>query len=476
MSKLYVFGIGGTGARVIKSLTMLLASGVNCNADAIVPVFVDPDENSGNLTQTITLLKQYRYVRSKLSHNTSGVSKFFKTDIQENIPEYILPLENVSNKQFDDFMGYNTLSNINKAMLSMLFSQDNLKADMQVGFKGNPNIGSVVLNQFADSQQFIDFANSFAPDDQIFIISSIFGGTGASGFPLLLKTLRSTTSLPNCANINNANIGAITVMPYFTVTQDGESAIDSATFTSKTKAALQYYERNISNVNAVDYLYYIGDSASTRNTYQNCEGGISQCNDAHMIELLSALAILDFAGKEKTTRTMHKEFGIKDVEDNVKVIFENLGDSTRSQIQKPMSQFFLFHKYLNEYFSRSDKFPWRTDNGFDSVFWDSQFFKEICSVTKQYNAWLEEMDKNNRSFSPFELHLPSSRLYDFVHGVVPTKMRGVSYWGKHDYNLFDQVLNELTKANRNKSKSREMMFVDIFYDATNKLTTEKLNF
>ena len=37
MSKLYVFGIGGTGSRVLKSLTMLLASGVKCKADTIVP-------------------------------------------------------------------------------------------------------------------------------------------------------------------------------------------------------------------------------------------------------------------------------------------------------------------------------------------------------------------------------------------------------------------------------------------------------
>lgn len=38
MSKLYVFGIGGTGARVLKSLSFLLASGVACKSDSIVPI------------------------------------------------------------------------------------------------------------------------------------------------------------------------------------------------------------------------------------------------------------------------------------------------------------------------------------------------------------------------------------------------------------------------------------------------------
>lgn len=36
--KLYIFGIGGTGSRVIKSLVMLAASGVKIDASAIVPI------------------------------------------------------------------------------------------------------------------------------------------------------------------------------------------------------------------------------------------------------------------------------------------------------------------------------------------------------------------------------------------------------------------------------------------------------
>ena len=59
MSKIYVFGIGGTGARVIRSLTMLLASGVKLgeSIDTVIPVIIDPDRSNGDLTRTITLLK-----------------------------------------------------------------------------------------------------------------------------------------------------------------------------------------------------------------------------------------------------------------------------------------------------------------------------------------------------------------------------------------------------------------------------------
>lgn len=67
MSKLYLFGIGGTGSRVIRSLTMLLASGVDAGVDTIVPVLIDPDLSNGDLTRTVNLLKKYKeYILSYL--------------------------------------------------------------------------------------------------------------------------------------------------------------------------------------------------------------------------------------------------------------------------------------------------------------------------------------------------------------------------------------------------------------------------
>lgn len=60
MSKLYLFGIGGTGSRVIRSLTMLLASGVDPGVDRIIPVLIDPDLSNGDLTRTVNLLKNTR--------------------------------------------------------------------------------------------------------------------------------------------------------------------------------------------------------------------------------------------------------------------------------------------------------------------------------------------------------------------------------------------------------------------------------
>lgn len=51
MSKLYVFAIGGSGSRVLRSLTMLLSSGVHTDYE-IVPMIVDPDQSNGDLVRT----------------------------------------------------------------------------------------------------------------------------------------------------------------------------------------------------------------------------------------------------------------------------------------------------------------------------------------------------------------------------------------------------------------------------------------
>ena len=77
MSKLYVFGIGGTGARVLKSLTMLLAAGIECGVDTIVPIIIDRDLSNKDLSRTKLLIDNYIEV-NKIAETKKG---FFNTKI-----------------------------------------------------------------------------------------------------------------------------------------------------------------------------------------------------------------------------------------------------------------------------------------------------------------------------------------------------------------------------------------------------------
>ena len=312
MSRLYVFGIGGTGARVLKSLVMLLSSGIKLrNTDEVVPVLIDADQQNGDLTRTVDLLERYVEIRSHLTFNTPFSEGFFSTALGDMGMHFRVPISGDVNKTFGDFIHFNQLDESNKALMSLLFSKRNLKAEMNVGFKGNPNMGSVVLNNFsndaASGMSLKQLLASFQADDRIFIISSIFGGTGAAGFPLLLKSLRGAVAenFQAAAFLRQCQIGAVTVLPYFGVEDREDSTVNMATFLSKAKSALTYYMNNLD----VNVLYYIGDKL--KNNYRNCEGGRYQENNAHFVEMAAALAVVDFAASSPQDSRAYKEYAIR---------------------------------------------------------------------------------------------------------------------------------------------------------------------
>ena len=482
MSKLYVFGIGGTGARVIRSLTMLLASGVECNMD-IVPIFIDPDSAANSLTKAVETIDKYVAIHKKLNFDNNKENKFFKTKIVDNIiNRYVVQLQNTNDKRFREYISIDSMDNINQALIRMLFSNDNLNSGMEVGFEGNPNMGSIVLNQLKRTEGFKQFVTNFTQGDKIFIISSIFGGTGASGFPLLLKILRSGDG--NMANSNilkQSTIGAISVLPYFSVEPKDDSPIDGSTFVSKTKAALSYYHRNIIANNEINYLYYIADKV--RSNYKNNKGGNEQKNAAHLIELLSALAVIDFAnngnppdnGQRNTTI---KEYGLVDPQNleygpNV-VTFNELGNRTKNQIKNPLIQFLLMNKYLKKYVQDgtvSNDPSWNRNYEFEkNNFFTSDFYYDVVTMLDWYIEWLQELSDNSRSFSPFELGDTGDRIFSIVKGISPKKP-GFLGIGKDNYELFTSKLNGYDRKDQNNEL--ESLFMELFYNTTKSLIKEK---
>ena len=151
MSKIFVFCIGGTGSRVMRSLTMLMAAGVKFGAEEIVPIVIDPDTANADLTRTVSLLNNYAAIRSELTFSGDNKNRFFRTEFEQILPNYTLRINDTDDKTFKQFIEYASMSKTNKAFTKMLFSDKNLESSMEVGFKGNPNIGSVVLNQIASS-------------------------------------------------------------------------------------------------------------------------------------------------------------------------------------------------------------------------------------------------------------------------------------------------------------------------------------
>jgi hypothetical protein len=438
--KLYIFGIGGTGSRVIKSLAMLLAAGVKLdnNFDTVVPIIIDPDTDNGDLDRTKNILKLYQEIRSQIKEPDDFFRQELKTvnelaDLQNRTisPDYFqFKLNNVDDSTFGQYIGFDSLcdeysnSKDDKSFVKLLYSNSNLNSDLSIGFKGNPNMGSIVLNQFTNSENFRRFGKTFGPDDAIFIINSIFGGTGAAGFPLLLKNLRGNENLLNYARIKNAPIGGITYLPYFTLDNQGE--INAESFEEKSKIAIDYYNRTIINQRKINILHFIGNRGNT-NIEKYAVGGTEQKNKAHFLEIAGALAIVEFCKNitnykcedgQTTEETKIKEFGIEHGNENLS--FGDLNIRNKDLLYKPLAKFRLYTQYLSEGLQRANNVSrWTKSNFFilpilkqkkspcnSDYFKSDEYINQVVTFNNHFRDWIDELSENKPAFIPFDTEIP----------------------------------------------------------------------
>lgn len=434
--RVFIFGIGGTGSRVLRSLTMLLASGVKINQEdlTIVPIVIDADAQNGDTTRTRDLLRSYHSARKTFVNKnvTSKSEMFFNTQIRSfnrldanTSDSSDLDVQfNFQNQdaEFADFINYNSLSKENKDLMELFYndsitdSNRELHLNLSVGFKGNPNIGCVVFNGLKDTQQFKNLESSFTANDRIFIISSIFGGTGSSGFPTLVNLIRESKN----GNLSQTKIGAITVMPYFNVDADDNSAINSAIFDTKTKAALSFYaqDKNISTINA---LYYIADRDQT-GTLPNVEGGKDQINNSHVVELLSATAILDFINKPDAdlVNPQHFEFGAEQG-GNPFTISHHFSGETKDKYFKPLVNFAYAAQIATSFIPQLSRetFYSPKELNIDGKLGVPNEYTKLLSFFNEFKKWsASEMNSkdNGRVLNSFNFE-DTDHLNNIIHGT-----------------------------------------------------------
>jgi hypothetical protein len=442
MATLYLFGIGGSGSRIIRSLTMLLAAGVKLGHgfNKVVPFVIDPDAANADKRRTIRLLETYQAIRREIAEKSTeqkgpGEGQFFGTEIVTlgvNADGQPNPAINNSYEfaftdmelQLRDWLGQNTLPAESRALVDLLFDPASLSESLEVGFKGSPNVGSIVLNQLKNAPELQHFAARFQPGDRIFFATSIFGGTGAAGFPILLKNMRTSPSVFSGAGerLAQAKIGALTLLPYFKLEPSEESAIDSSLFNTKTKAALSYYEQGLKSPNGqhqLNALYYLGDR-STHLT-RNSEGGATQRNDAHFVELVGALAVVNFTQLTEEELQRNDNFFEFSAEDEAQMTFSSLDASqTLSQVGGPLARFQFLSMWLAHHFEDTQSATYAKFTGASQAWNQSVFFKELRRFLFDFDldrpgnvgerpqdggfvAWLRELARNSRSFSPFNI-------------------------------------------------------------------------
>ncbi|NPA44091.1 MAG: hypothetical protein GXO49_01005 [Chlorobi bacterium] len=494
--KLYIFGIGGTGSRVIKAFTFLLASGVKLSKefDTVIPIIIDPDISNGDLNRTKTILKLYQEIQNEIHKPYKFFSQKLKTinELTDNSsdvnPEYYhFKLEGVEDNTFGEYIGFNSLSSNfkdekdDKSFIKLLYSDKNLQSKLDVGFKGHPNMGTVVLNQFTTSENFNNFANTFADGDVIFIINSIFGGTGAAGYPLLLKNLRSNNKdIPRIDKIRIAPIGAFTMLPYFAL--DNKDEIDAESFEQKTVSAIDYYNRTILKQNQIDIQYFIGNKGNT-NFEEYSVGGVGQKNRAHFFELVGALSIFNFTkhitdviennedNEYQRSNTKVREFGINEFNENG-IIFQNLDTESRELFAFHLTKLKLFSEYLDKRLYKAlGKARWTKGKGkfmqlikaqknkyspLDKEYFNSPEYKnQVKNFLNFFEEWLSEMESNNPAFAPFN-EIKDDNAFDIIVGNELSDKKG--------FEIVDTINNELIEEQdiRNTNDLKHSTLIKLF--------------
>lgn len=508
--RLFIFLVGGTGSRVMRPLVMQLAAGIlprDTDGTAIplevVPIIVDPHNANEDLKRTENMMRWYQQIRHALYGDGEEVRRgFFAARIStlaDIVPEssglsktFLFNMGTVSSRKFGDFISYSTLDSGNQALASMLFSADELDTRMDIGFVGSPNIGSVAMGKFKDSEEFRQFSNIFRAEDRIFVVSSIFGGTGAAGYPVIVKNIRaaaSNSTIQNRGDLRDARIGALTVLPYFNLQQDEKSPISRTDFISKTKSALYYYHDNLTGLtrdgedlplSKVNACYYLGDEIPSR-PYFNDPGGGGQRNDAHMVEYVGALAILDFLQipddqlrtiDGKAQSPIFREYGL--AEDKMQLTLKDFGLPTRQMVSKPLAMFHLAYLYITHRL-RSDIGRGYTEDKpeIGRSLLSSTFFTTLTSdFFVAYLQWLMEMRANQRSFMPFDID--TEKLGEAIAGISP---KTSFFHSAIDYNTLLARLNRLsqraahTRQYNERQTARRLM--ELLWQALDELADEK---
>lgn len=291
----YAIGIGGTGAKCLESLIHLAAAGMMPNNDDLYMLFVDPDEANGSLTRAKATLTHYKEfsTESRLAQSSLLTTHI----ISAEDPVWTPFTEDAANPCLEDFFKYQILrgqKNPTADLFEVLYSENERTTPLDKGFRGHPSIGASVMAQtvLEKGEPWETFRSLVKADTnaKVFLAGSIFGGTGASGFPTIAQLVKDEFKGFKGKTVE---IGGALALPYFTFNNDDDKELQAKSehFLMNTQAALKYY--HLWNKHFIyNAIYLIGDQSQFRTDY--ALGGRNQENAPHFIELYAALAAVDF--------------------------------------------------------------------------------------------------------------------------------------------------------------------------------------
>jgi hypothetical protein len=320
----FIIAIGGTGAKLLEAIVHLGAAGIFASdSQKDLPpkdlhiLFVDPDTGNGNLTAADSIaLAHYQKCSDTI---IGGINREFHSWMQTKIEKLGTGLwspfqESGKTRSLIDAFNYDNYEPDSplRHLFNVLYTQEEQKINLREGFRGRPAIGAAIMSKFiqeeSNQKSWKDLIGKIQAGDQVFLCGSIFGGTGASGFPTLGRLLAEDLGEKGKNILDTVKLGGLLMLPYFKFDpptekkektnekQEEEIYARSEEFILRTEAALRYYgAQNLK----FDTVYLLGIPNPTKIQGSPKTGGSGQRNPPHFLELYGALALRDFVFSEK---------------------------------------------------------------------------------------------------------------------------------------------------------------------------------
>jgi hypothetical protein len=307
-----LIGVGGTGAKVVEATLHLAAAGLG--PQALRVGFVDQDQSNGNVSRAISLLKLLAETRAQWrsmgAHHRVGAaadgpgSDLLATDIGPIV---------ANDELWVPHQGQNmTLSRIlgdmgdDRQLYDVLFSKGVAEQDMVLdeGYRGRPHIGSAALTARVDQEadfwkaliQYIRQAQG-GREVRLLLAGSVFGGTGAAGFPTLSRLIRRKLKQENITA--NVAVAGVLMLPYFAFNPPEADSVAAANVARseelliQSRGALKYYSALFAQEHVFDELYLVGWNRPFDLGYHSAGAG-GQENPALAPEFIAALGACRF--------------------------------------------------------------------------------------------------------------------------------------------------------------------------------------
>ena len=319
MSKL-IITIGGTGARCGSASSFALAANMFSGSGKIGVMPVDKDAGNGTS----------RAFNDYIGNTYAGiVNALGKDNPDRPFAKFDLALE--TNWKLDSLLDRGTglsdtlrdyCTDFSQKFLPLFYTEAEQSMNLRDGFKRHPNIGALVFEAIKNDPAFNQAIDTVLQEAQggtaeIFIMGSIFGGTGASMFLNLADYIRLRAQKHD--NSKNTRIGGALMLPYFKIPLAPSDVKRTGDYVSDedldeaTQTALQYY-KSIPNLvrhgnkegcepgSAIfDALYLIGlnPHCSTRHDEEEhppvyAEGGSKQESECCIVDFMAACALCHF--------------------------------------------------------------------------------------------------------------------------------------------------------------------------------------